>query len=647
MKKLVYKVIIWVLFISLISINENIIVAQCDPSISLSNRTVNTILEPNNSIMSFKKIYDLKFFNDSTAILFCNPIVNTDTSYTPILKTIDGGKNWKKVQIGLTNYSSLKKGNMGFYNDFDGYFMIFGLGKYGLRSYILSTTDAGDSWNCDTLPIFIKEISYLKMFSSKKGYLLFDQQDTAPDGLGGDYYHRLKLLTTEDGFITFKIISNVLQYNNQTNFLGNVSICNENLIFVNQNSDNFHSYYFISNNGGLNWKSINVDVYNGKSFFIDAKHGFVYGSSYSDIDIIKDILYTKDSCKTWQKYSFGCGYIYDAAIIDTDKLIFSATKDDCGGNLTNNIYKTSNGISNVETILCSKDASFTRVFNKNSSVFSTTAVNNGYETLINLRHLINCNSQISTKENISICEGDNYKGHTTSGTYSEKLISKNGCDSIITTFLTVNPLPLINNFTDTIICSSDSVWINASGVGEIQWNGLNNNPVKVGPTQTTKYIASSTNSCGTVYDSILVFVNSSYDIFDTIEIFQGNTFKLPDGRYVDTSGNYICSLISRTGCDSIVNYKLNFITSILYPNEIIDIEVYPNPSINGKFTLKSNCFDRVNISISTLDGRKIYNKQIKPLEKDIIDISYQSVGFFLISIYNDKNRINKVILISK
>jgi len=45
----------------------------------------------------------------------------------------------------------------------------------------------------------------------------------------------------------------------------------------------------------------------------------------------------------------------------------------------------------------------------------------------------------SVTEDVFICEGDSYKGWTTEGQYKDTLTAVNGCDSIVTTLLTVNP----------------------------------------------------------------------------------------------------------------------------------------------------------------------------------------------------------------
>ena len=53
-------------------------------------------------------------------------------------------------------------------------------------------------------------------------------------------------------------------------------------------------------------------------------------------------------------------------------------------------------------------------------------------------------SSVSFTEYKSICEGSSYNGWSTSGTYKRTLTAKSGSDSIVTTYLTVNPKYLVN-----------------------------------------------------------------------------------------------------------------------------------------------------------------------------------------------------------
>jgi gliding motility-associated-like protein len=57
--------------------------------------------------------------------------------------------------------------------------------------------------------------------------------------------------------------------------------------------------------------------------------------------------------------------------------------------------------------------------------------------------IINIGTSIEVKNTVSICEGQNYLGHLTSGIYIDTIYTSNKCDSIITTNLTVNTKPTV------------------------------------------------------------------------------------------------------------------------------------------------------------------------------------------------------------
>jgi gliding motility-associated-like protein len=70
---------------------------------------------------------------------------------------------------------------------------------------------------------------------------------------------------------------------------------------------------------------------------------------------------------------------------------------------------------------------------------------------------------IQTAQSPSICEGENITVgthiYTTTGTYTDVFKTVAGCDSIVTTDLTVNPLPLVSLGDDMLICPGDSIFL--------------------------------------------------------------------------------------------------------------------------------------------------------------------------------------------
>jgi len=68
---------------------------------------------------------------------------------------------------------------------------------------------------------------------------------------------------------------------------------------------------------------------------------------------------------------------------------------------------------------------------------------------------------ISTEQSPSICEGYHFQVGTniysTTGTYTDIFEAFSGCDSTVTTILTVNPLPVVSLGDDRLICPGDTI----------------------------------------------------------------------------------------------------------------------------------------------------------------------------------------------
>ncbi len=123
---------------------------------------------------------------------------------------------------------------------------------------------------------------------------------------------------------------------------------------------------------------------------------------------------------------------------------------------------------------------------------------------------------LSSTINPSICAGQSYfaggASQTTSGTYHDTLLSSGGCDSIVTTHLTVNINPVVTISPSSIsVCSGTSATLTASGGISYIWNvGATSTAISVSPPISTSYSVTATNANGcTAAASRTVMVNSS------------------------------------------------------------------------------------------------------------------------------------------
>jgi hypothetical protein len=167
---------------------------------------------------------------------------------------------------------------------------------------------------------------------------------------------------------------------------------------------------------------------------------------------------------------------------------------------------------------------------------------------------ITISSVYSVVDKVSICEGESYtignSTYTAAGTYSDTFTSAIGCDSIVTTVLSVYPVASTTQnaaITYTTAGTYNDVFPN--------WQGCDS----------------------TVTTVLTVNPSSQTDIQVTIND-QGETHTLPDGTQVSQAGVYETLLENWLGCDSLVITTVEVSTSIWDLDETLDFSVFPNPS---------------------------------------------------------------------
>ena len=120
-------------------------------------------------------------------------------------------------------------------------------------------------------------------------------------------------------------------------------------------------------------------------------------------------------------------------------------------------------------------------------------------------------STASATNNQSICSGGSYvfNGHTyiSAGTYKDTLKTSHGCDSVVTTTLTVNPLPTVNLGKDTAINSGQSLTLDAGSGGTYLWSTGESTQTIVVTTKGIYWVRKT--NCTSVSDTILVDISIS------------------------------------------------------------------------------------------------------------------------------------------
>lgn len=224
--------------------------------------------------------------------------------------------------------------------------------------------------------------------------------------------------------------------------------------------------------------------------------------------------------------------------------------------------------SNNPQTICSGD-SYTfngHTYSSPGNYNDTLTAMNGCDSVVVTQLTVNPVYNVSNPQ--SICQGDSYSingnTYTSSGTYVDVMSSILGCDSTVTTVLTVNPVYSVNN--PQTICTGNSYTING-------------NTYTASGTYTD--ILTSTQGCDSTVITQLTVVNS-FSVSDAVSICQGDSYSIGTSTYT-TAGTYTDVLTSTQGCDSIV-------TTTLTVNPTYTISINPTICQGDSYTVGSSTY---------------------------------------------------------
>ena len=203
---------------------------------------------------------------------------------------------------------------------------------------------------------------------------------------------------------------------------------------------------------------------------------------------------------------------------------------------TNLTINSSVYISNYDTI-CDGQSIIVGVnqYDQSGVYTDILTASNGCDSVINTYLLVKMN--IDFTQNISICINDgvqvgaNY--YNQNGTYVDILPSQNGCDSIITTILSVIPISTV--FNHQTICLGDSIVVG------------NNVYCNVGVYTD---ILQTSDGCDSVINTTLTILPETINTL-VIDICDGDSLVIGNNTYA-LSGTYSDTLTNSFGCDSII-----------------------------------------------------------------------------------------------
>ena len=212
----------------------------------------------------------------------------------------------------------------------------------------------------------------------------------------------------------------------------------------------------------------------------------------------------------------------------------------------------------------------------------------GCDSIVTLN--LSVNPVANTNLAVAICEGSTYSENgfnaSEAGTYTQNLQTVNGCDSIVKLTLTVNPVA------DTTIAA-------AICEGEIYYE----NGFMASREGTHTQILQTENGCDSVV-TLNLTVYPAYQMGIGAVIHEGETYE-EYGFSVNEEGTYTQILQTANGCDSIIT--LNVVLSSLDEVEANDIKVnvYPNPANSYTVLEAQGLKEAIPVYLFDIQGRKL------------------------------------------
>jgi hypothetical protein len=215
----------------------------------------------------------------------------------------------------------------------------------------------------------------------------------------------------------------------------------------------------------------------------------------------------------------------------------------------------------------------------------------------------------SATQNVTLCIGQSFvlpSGISVSaeGTYTSDLFNSFGCDSTVTTTITV-----VEEFVvelEAAICEGDS-YVLPDGTSQTEAG-----------TYTFEFV--SAGGCDSTV-TVVLDVHPTYYALQTVSICEGDSYILADGTTVSTSDLYEVIFTTDAGCDSIVAVQLN-VLPLPAPFEIdVDLCFGETTTLaDGTIVNVSGSYPVVLQAANGCDSLQIYNVRVWPNYNDTLEV---------------------------
>jgi hypothetical protein len=227
--------------------------------------------------------------------------------------------------------------------------------------------------------------------------------------------------------------------------------------------------------------------------------------------------------------------------------------------------------------------------------------------------------------------GDNTPQITISefGKYSVVGTDVNGCSNEANVTVLVSPLPEIAILGETDICTGESTVLTATGGSSYLWsNGSSEESIEVSKAGTYQVIGYNEAGCEAKASVTIQIWQPTASEFSVTTA--DSCYKWNDSTYCK-SGDYVQTLKTVHGCDSVVTLHLTITVGIDGFTMNKAMEIYPNPT-TGIITIEGVKVDKIQLF-------DVYGKLLKTNvvnnDEHQIDISDCASGVYLIKVFNN------------
>jgi gliding motility-associated-like protein len=239
----------------------------------------------------------------------------------------------------------------------------------------------------------------------------------------------------------------------------------------------------------------------------------------------------------------------------------------------------------------------------------------------NLTTLSGCDSVIVTNvavnpvynltENVTLCEGSNYtypdgtvsNNITTDESHISNLLTAAGCDSVLTTFITINSI--ITTSANTSLCSGSSFTFA---------DGTTQNNITANLSYTSSFV--SVQGCDSLHTEN-ISVNPVYNLTENATVCQGDSYTFPDGtsQVISATLSYTSSLTTLSGCDSVIvtNVAVNPVYNLTQNATVCQGDSYTFPDGTSQVISADLSYTSNLTTLSGCDSVIVTNVAVNPV----------------------------------